>query len=316
MYKHITVLKQELIDLLNLKPGDTAIDCTAGGGGHTELLLEKVGPEGKVIAFDRDSIAISHLREKFESELRSKQLELVHRPFSELGAFARSIENLGPVNAIIADIGVSSPQLDVAERGFSLGKNGPLDMRMDQSQTLTAANLVNELSREELRTILRKFGEEPKAHFIANAIVTEREQEPITTTARLAEIVKQAVHYKTKSKIHVATKTFQALRIVVNGELDELQSLLQQAFSLLSPQGRLGILSFHSLEDRMVKQQFNRWAGRNQQVDSELLAVGIMNPTPSIEGTIIKPYPLKASEIAAKENPRARSVRCRVIEKL
>jgi len=302
--------------MLNLKPGDTAVDCTAGGGGHTELLLEKVGPTGRVIAFDRDQNAISHLEEKFATQLATNQLTLVHKPFSQLGSFISTTEGLPPIQAIIADIGVSSPQLDVAERGFSLSKDGPLDMRMDQSQSLTAAELVNELSRVELRNILNKFGEEPKAHFIANAIVTERDREPITTTVRLAEIVKQAVHYKTKSRIHVATKTFQALRIVVNGELEELESLIHQAFSTIHATGRLGVLSFHSLEDRMVKQQFNRWAGRNQHVDSELLAIGVMNPAPPIEGTIIKPYPLKSPELAASDNPRARSVRCRVIEKL
>ncbi len=302
--------------MLNLKPGGVAIDCTAGGGGHTQLLLEKLGSEGVVIAFDRDQQAIDHLEQKFQKQLAARQLILVHKPFSNLESFIRSQKNELVIQAIIADIGVSSPQIDTPERGFSFTKDGPLDMRMDQKQTTTAESLVNTLNMEELKTILKSFGEEPKAHYIAQAIIREREQSPITTTSRLADIVKAAVHYKSPSKTHAATKTFQALRIAVNKELDELNNLLMQAFSTLATGGRLGILSFHSLEDRIVKRQFNKWAARNQKIDFHSIPAHAKHSTPPPEGKIIKPFPLKPSDDHQIDNPRSRSVRCRVIEKL
>ena len=316
-FNHKTVLLHELVDALMLKPGTIAIDCTAGGGGHTSLLLEHVDPLGKVFACDRDKQAIENMQERFKAEIADNRLTLLHTPFSE---FSKHISKSITIQGICADLGVSSPQLDESQRGFSFMHDGPLDMRMSpESSEPSAADVVANYSAEELETIIRSLGEEPKAKFVANAIVKQRETKPITTTLELANLVAKAIHYKQKSKKHPATKTFQALRIYVNKELDEIKKLLEQAFMRLAPGGRLAIISFHSLEDRIVKDFFKEMAGKkqNQSIPRDLpLTTDQLATLQNIRARIIKPFPIIPKEEEIESNPRARSAKLRVLEKL
>ncbi|MFK7823778.1 MAG: 16S rRNA (cytosine(1402)-N(4))-methyltransferase RsmH [Oligoflexales bacterium] len=316
-FEHKTVLLNELVDALILKAGDTAVDCTAGGGGHTSLLLERVRPTGKVFACDRDLRAIESLQEKFYKQIVNNQLGLVHSPFSD---FTKYIPQEVSIHGICADLGVSSPQLDESNRGFSFMRDGPLDMRMSpESQDPSAAEVIANYSSQDLEKIIRSLGEEPKARFVANAIVKQRENSPITTTIELANLVAKAIHYKKKSKKHPATKTFQALRIYVNKELEEIRILLEQAFACLSPGGRLAIISFHSLEDRIVKDFFKEKSGKKpgQSLPRDLpLTESELKSFQNIQARIIKPFPIIPKEEEISSNPRSRSAKLRVLEKL
>lgn len=313
---HKTVLYDELLTALQIQPGSKVIDCTAGGGGHSQGMLQLVGAQGKVFALDRDTRAIQTLRQRFAAQLAHHSLELHHMPFSQIDSLAAQ----GPFAGIAADLGVSSPQIDEAERGFSFQHDGPLDMRMDRENTLqSAADVIATYSAKELEGIFRRLGEEPKARFVANAIVKQRELSPITTTKQLADLVSRAIIYSQKSKKHPATKVFQALRIHVNSELAEIQTLLEKAFHLLAPGGRLAIISFHSLEDRIVKHFFQEKAGKNQksQIPRGLpLTATQLQALQGVEARIIKPFPLVPSEEETRTNPRARSAKLRVLEKL
>lgn len=314
-FDHITVLQDELLDSLALKTGDCAIDCTAGGGGHTRGLLDRVGPNGRVIAFDRDTRAIAVLKSRFEAELKDGRLVLIQSPFSEL---AREVERLGiagSVQGLCADIGVSSPQLDEAERGFSFAKDGPLDMRMDQSQGQTAADIVNSWSEQDLARLFRDYGEDPQARPIARAIVKRREKSPFATTLDLAELVAGSVHYKERSRKHPATRVFQALRIEVNGELRELDELLQAIPKVLRPGGRCAIISFHSLEDRPIKNAFKDLAEGHMQTIDRRLPLTAQQLDSMKRFSIIKPFPLVPDDAELERNPRSRSAKLRVIEK-
>ena len=314
-FEHITVLREELLDSLCLSPGDYAVDCTAGGGGHTAGLLERVGPNGKVIAFDRDPWAQSVLQKRFVNELKDGRLEIIAEPFSRIKEALEGRGLLGSIHGLCADIGVSSPQLDAAERGFSFAKDGPLDMRMDQTQGVTAADIVNGWSVIELTKLFRDYGEDPQARRIAQAIEKERAKEPLLRTLDLADLVAASVHYKERSRKHPATRVFQALRIEVNGELRELVALLDSIAPAMKPSGRCAIISFHSLEDRLVKNAFRQLAeGHLQHIDKQL-------PITAVEidrlkaFTIIKPFPLIPGDIEQTQNPRSRSAKLRVIEK-
>ncbi len=316
---HIPVLREQVRTHLGLQAGDTAIDCTAGYGGHLQLMLDQVGPSGQVIAFDRDPNAIRFLQERFQIELKKGQLTLLHSVFSQIKPQLNELKLAGKAAAILADIGVSSPQLDQAERGFSMIQSGKLDMRMNPEETTeTAADIVNQHSEAELRELLWKYGEEPKARFIARAICEERAVAPIDSTEQLSRIVEKAVHYKTKSRTHPATRTFQALRIAVNQELEELDCLCQDAFEMLRPGGRLLIVSFHSLEDRVVKQRFSRFA-KGQRLPKEMrnlpLTAEQVQSMQDIQARIIKPFPMIADPEEQTSNPRSRSAKLRVIEK-
>lgn len=316
-FKHNTVLLEELVDGLNLKPGDKAIDCTAGGGGHTNLMLERVSSLGEVFACDRDLTAIEYLKARFAGELQDGFLTLLHTPFS---SFSNHIPENSFFQGIAADLGVSSPQLDESERGFSFMHDGPLDMRMSrESSNISAAEVVATYGASDLEQIIRKLGEEPKAKFVADAIVKQREKSPIKTTRQLAEIVAEAIHYKNRSKKHPATKTFQALRIYVNKELEEIQKLLEISFLRLKKGGRLAVISFHSLEDRIVKDFFKQKSGKgkSQPIPRDLpLTAAQLNSIQNIEARIIKPFPIIPSEEEININPRARSAKLRVLEKL
>lgn len=310
-FPHITVMASQLVDTTINLPG-LYVDATAGGGGHTALLLAQTPPNSKILALDRDIRAIEHLHERFKNEIESKKISVVHAKFSDLPAF---ISDDLPVQGIIADLGVSSPQLDEPKRGFSLQKNGPLDMRM-QDNLISAAEIVNTSSMSELKALFYTLGEEPKSHFIAQAIVTYRETKPITETLELANIVMGAIHYKSKSKKHPATRVFQALRLAVNNELGELKQLLEKGFSLLAPSGRLSVISFHSLEDRIIKTFIKSMAqGSPVSRDIPLTADRLMQ-LQNIRGKILKPFPQIPSVEECENNPRARSAKLRTIEKL
>ena len=316
---HTTVLLKESVDSLDLRAGDIAIDCTVGGGGHTEAILDRVGPTGLVIGLDRDASALELAHARLRTAIESGRLRLIQARFAEIGDIAEKHGVTGKVQGILADIGVSSMHLNQAERGFSFQNDGPLDMRMDPSKGESAADIVNNSSQEELSKIFWEFGEEPQSRQVARRIIESRAISPITSTAQLADIVKRSLRYTEKSKKHPATKVFQALRIATNNELGELESLLNHGLNVLRPNGRFAIITFHSLEDRLVKTKFQEWTGqkdrekipRNLPLSSEQIA-----KMTHAKGSLVKPFPLTPTDQEISSNPRARSAKLRVINKL
>lgn len=248
--KHQSVLLQESVDGLAILKDGIYIDGTFGRGGHSEAILRCLSDKGYLLAIDKDTVAVSHGQERFAAD---KRFHIVQGSFANLTAFTREAGIYGRVNGILLDLGVSSPQLDDPERGFSFMQDGPLDMRMDPEQEMDAAMFVNKAEADEMAKVFREYGEERFAGRIARAIVEARALAPIKTTAVLAEIVKQANPRWEKHK-HPATRVFQAIRIHVNQELADLRTGLNAALDCLAPGGRLAVISFHSLEDRMVKQ--------------------------------------------------------------
>ncbi len=305
-FNHISVLLDETIQSLDIKENGTYVDCTAGGGGHSSAILKALR-DGRLIAFDQDPDAIEVLNERLGADERvtivRSNFENLRQVLSELG--------IDKVDGILADLGVSSHQLDTAERGFSVHNDAPLDMRMSQSGT-SAADLVNTLGERELARIITSYGEEKFARSIARNIVKERSVEPITTTLKLAEIIKYSIPAAARrSGGHPARKTFQALRIAVNGELDKLNDTLDDMFDLLKAGGRLSIITFHSLEDRMVKKRFSQFC--EGCTCPKEFPVCVCGKTPRGE------LPFKfvtASEEELERNPRSRSATLRTIEKL
>jgi len=304
---HETVLKNEAISVLNITPGGVIIDVTFGRGGHSKAILKQLGTEGRLIAVDRDPEAID---EAVQLQQQDARLEVAHAPFSQLGELAASKNIQGKVSGILFDLGVSSPQLDTAERGFSFMKEGPLDMRMNPLDENSASHWINSAPEKEIANVLFKFGEEKFSRRIARRIVRERDVEPILTTRQLADIVKQANPAWEKDK-HPATRSFQAIRIFINQEFEEIEKGLSQALSVLEIGGRMVVISFHSLEDRIVKKFMSAQAKgdnfpRNLPVTSEML-----NPKLKTFGK-----PIKASASEIERNPRARSALMRVAEKI
>ncbi|MCL4405808.1 MAG: 16S rRNA (cytosine(1402)-N(4))-methyltransferase RsmH [Firmicutes bacterium] len=307
---HAPVMLCETIDFLKLEPGKLYVDATAGGGGHSEAIIKKIYPTGKLIAIDRDEAALHEISKRLK--YYSDTLILVHDNFINLKSIADRL-NISKIDGILFDLGVSSYQLNEASRGFSFKFEGPLDMRMDISQPTTAADLVNSLSEEELKEIIAKYGEERWAGRIAKAIVDERRTNPVTTTTRLAKIVESAVPRKAwPDKIHVATRTFQALRIAVNSELPALKAALGEAIGLLVPGGRIVVISYHSLEDRIVKETYIEFLGRCKCPPD--FPVCVCGRKKQIEILTKKPVLPGADEIA--RNPRARSAKLRAATKL
>jgi 16S rRNA (cytosine1402-N4)-methyltransferase len=294
-FRHIPVMVEEVMDLLRCEPGRTYVDGTLGGGGHAEEILRRTSPDGTIIGIDWDQKAID------EAEKRLKPFGMRARLFRD--NFARLMEVLKSArvesaDGILLDLGLSSVQLDDEERGFSFRGEGPLDMRMDQRGEYTAADLVNELSLAELERILLEYGEERWARRIATAIVFEREKKPIQTPRALSRIIYGAIPKKVQSRrIDPATRTFQALRIKVNQEMENLKEILKTGWKGLKKGGRICILSFHSLEDRMVKESFRR-----------LEQEGMMR--------ILTKRPLTPSKEEEKRNPRARSAKLRCAERV
>lgn len=288
MYKnHQPVLLEEVLRYLDPKTGEEYLDLTAGYGGHAEAILGKTRSLDKMVLVDRDAKSVEQLRKKFGEQTKIMQADF-------LAASQRLLDQDRKFDCILADIGVSSPHLDNADRGFSLKAEGPLDMRMDQSQVLSADRIVNAYSEEELADLLKRYGDEPKARAIARAIVANR---PVKTTTQLAALVKTV--WPGHSRVHPATRTFQALRIAVNDELGQLEQALPLWVELLKPGGRLAVISFHSLEDRIVKQFFADRAGDRYDAELRLLTKS--------------PVTASANEIVL--NPRSRSAKLRVAAK-
>lgn len=272
------------------------MDCTVGLGGHADALLERAGPDALLVGLDRDEEALAMSRERLRRW--GRQAHLAHAHYRDV---AHQVEALsgGQFDGILFDLGVSSMQVDDARRGFSFQADGPLDMRMDRTQQQTAAELVNRLPEEQLADVLYQLGEERYSRRIARAIARERKEHPLLTTLQLTEVVRRAVPRAYRhGRIHCATRTFQALRIAVNRELDDLAASIQQAASLLAPGGRLCVIAFHSIEDRIVKQTFRD------------LAAGA---SPML--SILTKKPVTASDAECAANPRARSAKLRVAER-
>ena len=293
--QHVPVLLEEVLEYLNVRPGGVIVDATLGLAGHSSEIAKRLGGKGKLIGFDRDPEAMEKAKARLEglrAELGDAMPELVFEPraFSE----ASSLIEAGSLDGLLADFGVSSLQLDEAHRGFSFRTDGPLDMRMDTRSGETAEQVVNQEDENELADLIYEFGEERRSRRIARAIVRAR---PITTTAELARIVSAEAPPMKGEKIHPATRTFQALRIRVNNELGEIQSLLKSAGSLLKPGGRLVLISFHSLEDRLVKDAFK--AAKDAKVFE-----------------VLTKKPVVAAEQEQMRNPRSRSAKMRAAEKI
>lgn len=314
MTVHKSVLPKESIDSLNLKEGAIVVDATLGGGGHSRSILEKIGDRGKLVAIDLDKRAIENFRlmtDDFRPS-RRENIFLINDNFANLGNILNSL-GIEKVDAILADLGWSSDQMEDTHRGLSFLTNAPLDMRLNQSQELTAKKVVNDYSQEKIEEIIRHYGEEKFSRQIARKVIDWRTKHPIDTTQDLVAIIAEAVPEKYKhGKIHYATRTFQALRIEVNKELEKLEEFIPEAIDRLSPAGRLAIISFHSLEDRIVKNIFKDKAGGCVcPVDFPQCVCG---RKPIVK--IITKKPIIPREKEINENPRARSAKMRVAEKM
>ncbi len=308
-FSHASVLLFECIEALNIRNGYTYVDCTAGGGGHSLEIAKRMGKDSRLICFDRDENAIAAATERLKDYL--DRVTFVNDNFSSLDRVIKDygIDNLG---GVLADLGCSSHQFDTPERGFSYMHDALLDMRMDVNAPLSAYNVVNEYSEADLRRIIYDYGEERFAPKIASAIVKRREQEPIKTTHELTDIIKGAIPAKARiDGPHPAKRTFQAIRIEVNGELDAIKPLIEGASRALVPGGRIAIISFHSLEDRLVKQSYKELAsGCTCPRDFPICVCG---KKPII--TEVTKKPILPTDQELEVNPRARSAKLRVAEK-
>ena len=308
-YTHKPVLLRECLDGLNIRPGGIYVDGTLGRAGHSLEIAKRLSA-GRLIAVDRDQAALDAAPARLEGCL--DRVTLVRGNFGDLSDILASLGVAG-VDGMLFDLGVSSPQLDDGSRGFSYLQDAPLDMRMDQSAPLTARDVVNGWSQEELRRILWQYGEERYSGPIAAAIVRAREREPIETTGQLAELIRSAMPAKARrEKQHPAKRSFQAIRIAVNDELGEVERLLGSALDVLNPGGRVAIISFHSLEDRLVKTAFGAWAkGCTCPPDFPVCVCG---RTP--RARLVGRRPITPGEEELNENARARSAKLRIAEKL
>ncbi len=304
---HEPVLVEEVMKLLQVESGGTYVDATAGGGGHSEEILKRASKPVKLLALDKDEDAVCKVKRRLNGY--GSGHEVAQGDFSELDRLARE-NNLRDVDGILMDLGISSNQLADKSRGFSFAVDGPLDMRMDLRMKVTAEDIVNNCERERLEEIFRVYGEERYARRIARAIVMERKKAPVASTGRLASIVSSAVP-RHGSRIHPATRVFQALRIAVNDELENLKKGLDAALGLLRPGGRLAAISFHSLEDRIVKRFFVEHRGRMESLQGGGAVWNGVYP----RVRIITRGPVTASESEVKRNPRSRSAKLRVCEK-
>ncbi len=299
----------EVLEQLAIKQDGVYLDCTFGRGGHSQGILSMLGATGRLLAFDRDVDAVGS--DVARAMLKDKRFTLKHSCFSALENVVASEGLSGKIDGILLDLGVSSPQLDDPGRGFSFMQDGPLDMRMDSSADMTAAKWLSKVDEKELVRVLFEYGEERFARRIANAIVETRAEKPLTTTRELAKLIEDVIPKREKHK-HPATRSFQAIRIEVNKELDELQAVLQQSIRVLKKGGPLVVISFHSLEDRIVKQFIRSEAGAKYDpgkfpVKEADIAKGVL---------VKRGKPLKADKFEIEQNPRARSAIMRVAERV
>jgi len=307
--RHKPVLLQETIELIGCRPGGTYVDATVGLGGHAEAIAERIIPGGKLIGIDRDAEALRQTRGRLARF--GTAIELVQEDFDRL-ATVLAERSLAAVDGVLLDFGVSSMQLDTAERGFSYRHTGRLDMRMDPSRGATARELVNRAPLKELERIIRDWGEDPSWRRIARAIVEAREHLEIVTTDELAGLVERAVPQAARRrKVHPAARTFQALRIAVNDELGAIERALPQALEALAPGGRIVTIAYHSLEDRIVKETFRRWAkGCTCPPEFPVCRCG-----KRVAVRVLTRKPVRPSAVEVAVNPRARSARLRACEK-
>lgn len=309
MFNHVTVLLKETVDGLDIKPGGTYVDCTLGGGGHSSYLLSQLTEGGRLIAFDQDEIAIQNAKEKFSSY--GEQFITVRSNFRYL---SEKLQELGitEVDGILFDLGVSSPQLDTPERGFSYHHDAPLDMRMDQDAPLTAYNVVNSWSYEQLVRIFFQYGEEKFSKQIARKIEAYRENKAIETTGELVELIKEGIPAPARrTGGHPAKRVFQAIRIAVNDELKVFEEALESAIEMVKPGGRVSVITFHSLEDRICKTTFKRNSTTPQLPPGLPIIPDEFKP----KLKLITRKPILPSEIELEENNRARSAKLRIAEK-
>ena len=309
-FSHVSVLLFECIEALNIRDGFTYVDCTTGGGGHSLEIAKRLGPNSRLICFDRDKDAIAAAKERLKDYL--DKITFVNENFSSLDKIIKeyNIDNLG---GVLADLGCSSYQFDTPERGFSYMHDAKLDMRMDTDSPLSAYEIVNEYSEQRLKEIIYDYGEERFAPRIASAICKHRNEKPITTTHQLSEIIKNAIPGAARADgPHPAKRTFQAIRIEVNGELDAIRPLIDSATANLVSGGRLAVISFHSLEDRIVKQAFKSYLGGCTCPKD--FPICVCGRKPVVKEISRKPILPSAEELEI--NPRSRSAKLRVTEKL
>ena len=305
-FSHVPVLLTQTIDGLDIKPDGIYVDCTAGGGGHSSAIAAKLSNKGRLISLDRDPDAVKAASERLSA---FGNAQVIHRNYSELD---KVLDELGidAVDGILMDLGVSSYQLDEESRGFSYHSDAPLDMRMSQTG-MSAADLVNTFDEQQLAKIIFEYGEEKFSRRIASNIVRAREKAPIETTLQLADIIRESVPQKARRDKNPCKKTFQAIRIAVNGEFDHLSEGLDKAFDALRPGGRLAVITFHSLEDRIVKQLFAGWCkGCICPPDFPQCVCG-RKP----QGKLVNRKPLEADEKELESNNRSRSAKLRIIER-
>lgn len=309
-FQHIPVLLEKTLEGLNPRPGDWIADCTIGGGGHAEEILKRISPGGFLLGIDRDPAAVKAVCDRLSKY--KDMITLVNDRNIHLPEIAEKFD-IKSFDGILFDLGVSSFQLDEARRGFSYQTDAPLDMRMNPNDKTTAKDIVNHYSKEELISIVSNYGEERWAARIAQRIVKERESKPIETTAELVKIIKQAIPAAVRrSGPHPAKRTFQAIRIEVNSELSELEQALENGIKMLHKKGRICVISFHSLEDRIVKQVFQKAAkGCVCPPDFPVCNCGI---EPSLK--MVNRKPIESSDLETSDNPRARSAKLRVGERI
>lgn len=309
MYTHIPVLLNEVIRFLKCEPGKIYVDCTLGLGGHAKEILKRIGYPGKLIGIDCDREAISKARRDL---IKYKgNIIFVRDNFSNLKNILKA-KKIPGIDGVLFDLGISSFQIENTIRGFSFKKDAYLDMRMDKRSSLTAKDIVNNFSKEQIETIIYKYGEEKYAFLIAENIVKNRRDKPILTTRQLVTIINQAIPHRAFSKIHFATRTFQSLRIAVNNELENLEQGLTQAIELLKKGGRIVVISFHSLEDRIVKNKFKKFSGLC--TCPRLMPVCVCGKKKLINILTTKPVLPNHAEI--QTNPKARSAKLRAAEKI
>jgi len=311
-FQHYTVLKKETVEGLAIKPDGIYVDCTLGGAGHSEYLLSQLGPDGHLYAFDQDQKALDFAKQRLQSFVDKGQVTFIKSNFRELKSKLAELDVM-KVDGILYDLGVSSPQLDEAERGFSYHQDAPLDMRMDQSASFSAHDLVNTYSYNELVKIFFRYGEEKFSKQIAREIERVRANQPIETTSELVEIIKTAIPAPARRKGgHPAKRIFQAIRIAVNDELGAVEESLEQAIELLAIHGRISIITFHSLEDRLVKNIFKEYS----QVKELPPGLPVIPNEYQPMLIVINRKPITASELELEENNRSRSAKLRIVEKV
>lgn len=312
MFQHFTVMKQETVDNLNIDPHGIYVDCTLGGAGHSQYLLEQLASDGHLYAFDQDQQAIDYAKVHLQDYIKNGQVTFIKKNFRFLKEELEAL-NVQKVNGIFYDLGVSSPQLDEASRGFSYHQEAPLDMRMDQNQALSAYEIINEYDYQQLVKIFFRYGEERFSKQIARKVEIARQNQPIETTTQLVDIIKSAIPAPARRKGgHPAKRVFQAIRIAVNDELGAIEDSLEQAIPLLTKNGRVAVLTFHSLEDRIVKNIFKEYSRAKETPPGLPIIPEEFQP---ILFNVTK-KPMLPNEEEVQKNNRSRSAKLRVAEKI